>query len=131
MEEGPQIVVGDDCLGDRQQGSVLLAGGKLRAVWCEVTHGSRHPEPPRAAKGRETKPRERSRAFGPGGWRAYSTRGCSPVPQGRPVSRGGPGSRLTVTARPRFDWYDSSWHLPLLASARPSGRWREPFLLGP
>ena len=57
VEQRGQIAVRDDRFRDRQQGPVLLAGGKLLAVSFEVSHSSRHSEPPRAAKDRETQPR--------------------------------------------------------------------------
>jgi hypothetical protein len=39
MEERAQIPVRDDRFRNRQQGSVLLAGGKLPGVSFEVNHG--------------------------------------------------------------------------------------------
>jgi hypothetical protein len=65
MEQRVQIPLRDDRLRDRQQGSVLLAGGKSLAIWFEFTHSSRHSEPSRAAKDRKARPRSTSRAFGP------------------------------------------------------------------
>lgn len=50
VEECLQVPVREDGLGDRQKGPVLPAGGKLRAVWCEVTHRSHHHAPRRTGK---------------------------------------------------------------------------------
>ena len=66
VEQLVQVALRDDRLRDRQQGPVLPEDGTCLTVWYSITHSSRHREPPRAAK-------ERGRAFGPGGWRPYST----------------------------------------------------------
>ena len=66
MEQRRQLAMRDDRLRDRQQGSVLLAGGKLRAVWCEVTHA--HAAPSQHAPRRTGKP-SRTRGTALRAWR--------------------------------------------------------------
>jgi len=63
VEERTQVPVRDDRFRNRQQGSVLLAGGKLLAVSFGVTHDSRHSELPTRASYGKSNPWARGQAI--------------------------------------------------------------------